>query len=207
MRMSLGRNDPCLCGSGKKYKKCCYPRLFPDFSKPNTGFPDPFRQLAAIHRAVSRLKSYPPEDENTTVDNVEVGRTRLLCAPLAPYGDGAALAGTPAPPTPEQVEAKYEAIRKSNPEGVTEVIVTYTYPEMFGFAESRVVFDADEVFPLVDGRLVSVLDLFQGMQVVMSEGTIGTISSTPERRYETPMPPMPDENGLWSRRWSRQAHQ
>lgn len=19
----LGRNDPCLCGSGKKYKKCC----------------------------------------------------------------------------------------------------------------------------------------------------------------------------------------
>jgi len=22
-RMKLGRNDPCLCGSGKKYKKCC----------------------------------------------------------------------------------------------------------------------------------------------------------------------------------------
>ncbi len=21
--MSLGRNDPCPCGSGKKYKKCC----------------------------------------------------------------------------------------------------------------------------------------------------------------------------------------
>jgi len=19
----IGRNDPCLCGSGKKYKKCC----------------------------------------------------------------------------------------------------------------------------------------------------------------------------------------
>ena len=19
----VGRNDPCLCGSGKKYKKCC----------------------------------------------------------------------------------------------------------------------------------------------------------------------------------------
>jgi len=24
--MSLGRNDPCLCGSGKKYKKCCLPK-------------------------------------------------------------------------------------------------------------------------------------------------------------------------------------
>jgi preprotein translocase subunit SecA len=21
----IGRNDPCPCGSGKKYKKCCYP--------------------------------------------------------------------------------------------------------------------------------------------------------------------------------------
>jgi uncharacterized protein len=20
----IGRNDPCPCGSGKKYKKCCY---------------------------------------------------------------------------------------------------------------------------------------------------------------------------------------
>lgn len=22
----IGRNDPCLCGSGKKYKKCCEPK-------------------------------------------------------------------------------------------------------------------------------------------------------------------------------------
>ena len=22
----IGRNDPCPCGSGKKYKKCCYPK-------------------------------------------------------------------------------------------------------------------------------------------------------------------------------------
>ncbi len=22
----IGRNDPCFCGSGKKYKKCCYPK-------------------------------------------------------------------------------------------------------------------------------------------------------------------------------------
>lgn len=21
--MKIGRNDPCLCGSGKKYKQCC----------------------------------------------------------------------------------------------------------------------------------------------------------------------------------------
>jgi uncharacterized protein YecA (UPF0149 family) len=22
----VGRNDPCPCGSGKKYKKCCWPK-------------------------------------------------------------------------------------------------------------------------------------------------------------------------------------
>ncbi|POB70937.1 hypothetical protein CRN59_06920 [Vibrio vulnificus] len=21
--MKVGRNDPCICGSGKKFKKCC----------------------------------------------------------------------------------------------------------------------------------------------------------------------------------------
>lgn len=25
-KMKIGRNDPCWCGSGKKWKKCCYPR-------------------------------------------------------------------------------------------------------------------------------------------------------------------------------------
>jgi hypothetical protein len=24
--MKLGRNDPCHCGSGEKYKKCCLPK-------------------------------------------------------------------------------------------------------------------------------------------------------------------------------------
>jgi len=25
-RPKVGRNDPCPCGSGKKFKKCCQPR-------------------------------------------------------------------------------------------------------------------------------------------------------------------------------------
>lgn len=24
MSSTIGRNDPCVCGSGKKYKRCCY---------------------------------------------------------------------------------------------------------------------------------------------------------------------------------------
>jgi preprotein translocase subunit SecA len=26
-KKKIGRNDPCPCGSGKKYKKCCYPKF------------------------------------------------------------------------------------------------------------------------------------------------------------------------------------
>lgn len=29
MTKKVGRNDPCPCGSGKKYKKCCEARLGP----------------------------------------------------------------------------------------------------------------------------------------------------------------------------------
>ncbi|MEA3347685.1 MAG: SEC-C metal-binding domain-containing protein, partial [Pseudomonadota bacterium] len=27
--MKIGRNDPCFCGSGKKYKKCCLGKVVP----------------------------------------------------------------------------------------------------------------------------------------------------------------------------------
>jgi hypothetical protein len=196
----LGRNDLCPCSSGKKYKRCCYPRTFPDFSKPNAGIPDPYRQPPVTHR-VNRGSSPPPtEDRPATIDTVEVGKTRVVCAPLPPYGDGAALVGTLAPPTPEQILAKYEAIRDGNPDGATEGVVTYKYPEMFGFAEVRMVFDADEYFRLVDGRVIGVLDLFRGMHLQMADGTVGAIMGNPERRYEIPVPPLPDGNGLWTSR-------
>ncbi|OKY74823.1 MAG: hypothetical protein BM485_11330 [Desulfobulbaceae bacterium DB1] len=36
--MKIGRNDPCPCGSGQKYKRCCYGKV--DF-KPAQGQPQP----------------------------------------------------------------------------------------------------------------------------------------------------------------------
>ncbi len=40
MKNSIGRNDPCPCGSGKKYKKCCINKPDSDnqFEKPKVGF-------------------------------------------------------------------------------------------------------------------------------------------------------------------------
>lgn len=44
MNMKIGRNDPCPCGSGKKYKRCCLPGAQSTVSKnddENTGFGTP----------------------------------------------------------------------------------------------------------------------------------------------------------------------
>ncbi len=199
-QLARGRNDPCFCGSGKKYKKCCYPRVLPSLGRPNGGISSPDKQQAAFRRATARLESLPDQEGDGSIARADPGRTRVKCAAMPPYGDGEALAGTLAPPTPEQVEAKYETIRSSNPEGVTEVLVTYTYPEMFGFAHVRMVFDADENVQLPNGRALSVLNLFRGMQVQLADGSIGTIVGNPERRYDIPVPPLPRDDGLWSSR-------
>jgi hypothetical protein len=54
--MNPGRNDPCPCGSGKKYKKCCLPKgeeakratqaKPPDWDDILTGPPGRFSDLA-----------------------------------------------------------------------------------------------------------------------------------------------------------------
>lgn len=33
MNQKLGRNDPCSCGSGKKYKQCCMLNIKPPATK------------------------------------------------------------------------------------------------------------------------------------------------------------------------------
>jgi len=47
----IGRNDPCSCGSGKKYKKCCLNKSSPDFES----------QIAAYEKSI--LRRYPKENQ------------------------------------------------------------------------------------------------------------------------------------------------
>jgi len=64
--MKLGRNDPCSCGSGKKYKNCCLGKSVFQPSEPSTA---EFGQLAALSkegrytelesRALSMIRQYP----------------------------------------------------------------------------------------------------------------------------------------------------
>jgi hypothetical protein len=164
--------------------------------KPNFGL-EPHLDQAAMRRAFRRLAALPPQP-NVTISTVDVGRTRLDCAPIPPLGE--TLPGTLGPPTARQIEGKYDLIRESNPDGVTEVLVSYTYPEEWGVAEARMVFDADEHFTLADGQVISVLELKSGMPLRMEDGGTGTVMADPEFRTEHPVPPLPSDEGLWSSR-------
>jgi len=57
--MKIGRNDPCPCGSGKKFKKCCYGK--PEGKRPGAGAPPAQISLKAevekIQRAAAAGKS------------------------------------------------------------------------------------------------------------------------------------------------------
>jgi predicted O-linked N-acetylglucosamine transferase (SPINDLY family) len=46
--MKPGRNDPCYCGSGKKYKHCCEGKAAPRTAAPS---PDEFNALVALYNA------------------------------------------------------------------------------------------------------------------------------------------------------------
>src|SRR5262249_6953169 len=60
--MRAGRNDPCPCGSGKKYKKCCWDK---DLEKESTQVL-PFTLPRSVERPTGRGRSTPrPRREPT----------------------------------------------------------------------------------------------------------------------------------------------
>lgn len=78
----LGRNDPCHCGSGKKYKKCCLSqdqagnitRVTAARKEPSAveligqlNWADPSHQLVAIHFAQRTISDYPDDQISYTV--------------------------------------------------------------------------------------------------------------------------------------------
>lgn len=56
MSEQVGRNDPCPCGSGKKYKKCCFQK---DMAHADAHIPQP-KQLTK--RKVKVIGSAPKEE-------------------------------------------------------------------------------------------------------------------------------------------------
>ena len=65
----VGRNDPCPCGSGKKFKKCCELKT----SKPSIGqaqvMTGPSKTASLFHRHVAPI-SVPKPPATETSDEV-----------------------------------------------------------------------------------------------------------------------------------------
>lgn len=61
MCMKIGRNDPCHCGSGKKYKKCCLER-----DKSINRVEDIFEKAGLINPAFNHLMTYEEVNELST---------------------------------------------------------------------------------------------------------------------------------------------
>jgi hypothetical protein len=74
--MKIGRNDPCPCGSGKKYKKCCFLTEHPD------PVPEHIRDLfAGTHDEVRELlkdRDFSSLDEANEVLSSHFSRTNRL---------------------------------------------------------------------------------------------------------------------------------
>jgi tetratricopeptide (TPR) repeat protein len=76
-----GRNDPCPCGSGKKYKKCCLPKHEADQRQQFAEQQAERDQRAAAHRSslrkvraaiAAKLAGVEQADELTTASNAVV---------------------------------------------------------------------------------------------------------------------------------------
>lgn len=70
----IGRNAPCPCGSGKKYKKCCLP-LQDGKRQP----PTPKKQFIAVYTDLDKLSnSVVDRIEENKLDEAEAVSRRLL---------------------------------------------------------------------------------------------------------------------------------
>ena len=162
-RPGVGRNDPCPCGSGQKFKKCCLAQ-----GSGGKAFVPP------------RVAVFRPAPNNPAF--------AAQAAPPQHFGSPppiGVLEDEPLLPDPSTAEVL-----------PTEVALKYTYPEPFGVAEVTHILPAGRIYQLADGREIVNDDLEPGMQMVLRDGVIGTISEV-VRYYEPPDPPLQVKPGCY----------
>lgn len=61
--MKIGRNDPCPCGSGKKYKKCCMNNIVNIASFTESETEDSARDGLFSSVEITRISSFEDNDQ------------------------------------------------------------------------------------------------------------------------------------------------
>jgi hypothetical protein len=76
----IGRNDPCHCGSGKKYKKCCY-RQKDDLDISNNNAPQIPISEAILKISEPLISKYPNRERITVIIEMAVAAWNMSLFP------------------------------------------------------------------------------------------------------------------------------
>ena len=82
----IGRNDPCHCGSGKKYKKCCYQQR-DDLDIPNNNAPKIPISEAILKISEPLISKYPNPERITVIIEMAVAAWNMSLVPETARGD------------------------------------------------------------------------------------------------------------------------
>ena len=77
----IGRNDPCFCGSGKKYKKCCLDTRYESISE------DEQSNAALLAEFQEKLIQKFPEKDLTIVDNYNSQHSDRMSEVILDFAD------------------------------------------------------------------------------------------------------------------------
>jgi len=67
----VGRNDPCPCGSGKKYKKCCENKAKSFKAEDLTHQKGSFNLTSFFQDSIAPMSTIPPEEEEVSEETSE----------------------------------------------------------------------------------------------------------------------------------------
>jgi tetratricopeptide (TPR) repeat protein len=74
MATKIGRNDPCHCGSGKKYKRCCLEDDQQNEREARTAFTEALAAEQADEEEFYEWSDRLDEESNAVIDLIETGK-------------------------------------------------------------------------------------------------------------------------------------
>lgn len=89
----LGRNDPCHCGSGKKYKKCCLPKDDAEARKAHAAAEAERKKAAAEQASEEEASDGDPSKMSREANSAFAGNNAFLEKTARSKRTGAPVAG------------------------------------------------------------------------------------------------------------------
>jgi hypothetical protein len=73
------RNDPCPCGSGKKYKDCCYQKMYKEISSEKVNVKLTLDDNSKVSKQITSINSIPKHNLNGLTPNITIEQMMDLC--------------------------------------------------------------------------------------------------------------------------------